>query len=284
MQPIKHTFSFVTRFSIVAALTLMAGLGVSVFVAQQNQDQRSRASSKTFIGRTLGLTLSLQEVGSGGKSMDLHNNKGKSPVLTKQTVIIDIYDSQGQLVTSQQAVVTYNTASGKYKGRVVLHDPLMGVYTLKIKTNNHMYAIVSGVHITPDDTTDPEVIEGEPDQASDPTQPISEQQSEEQPAVDAGQPVEEQPVDAGQPVDEQPVDAGQPVEEQPIQIPEVTLMIGDINGDKAVDVADLNILMGCYSDLLPAVDCTPENKLRSDLNEDGDVNQIDYNVLLREMQ
>ncbi len=67
------------------------------------------------------------------------------------------------------------------------------------------------------------------------------------------------------------------------QLPKTTLITGDINGDNTVNILDFNILLGCYSDLLPAVNCNSVNKTAADLNDDGNVNQLDYNLYLREL-
>jgi len=66
-------------------------------------------------------------------------------------------------------------------------------------------------------------------------------------------------------------------------VPAVTLVAGDITGDNTVDIRDYNLLIGCYGDLLPPVDCTDANKVIADLNDDGPVNQVDYNFFLREI-
>jgi dockerin type I repeat protein len=66
-------------------------------------------------------------------------------------------------------------------------------------------------------------------------------------------------------------------------LPYIALVAGDINGDNQINILDYNILMGCYSDLLPAISCTSANQLLADLNDDGGVNQFDYNLFLREL-
>jgi Dockerin type I domain len=66
-------------------------------------------------------------------------------------------------------------------------------------------------------------------------------------------------------------------------MPGVTLVAGDINNDNAVNILDYNLLIGCYSDLLPAISCTDANTVLADLNDDGHVNQTDYNFFLREI-
>lgn len=73
----------------------------------------------------------------------------------------------------------------------------------------------------------------------------------------------------------------QPVEQS--SLPSVApVNQGAMSGsDNQLSILDYNILIGCYSDLSPAVSCTPENKIKSDLNKDGHVNQFDYNLFIR---
>jgi hypothetical protein len=66
-------------------------------------------------------------------------------------------------------------------------------------------------------------------------------------------------------------------------MPAATLIAGDVNSDNAINILDYNLLVGCYSDLLPPVSCTETTKVLSDLNDDGFVNQFDYNMFLREI-
>jgi len=61
--------------------------------------------------------------------------------------------------------------------------------------------------------------------------------------------------------------------------------VGDVNQDNAVNTTDYNLMMQCYSDLLPPQGpCSTQLKRASDLNDDGAVNQIDYNLYLRVVQ
>lgn len=66
-------------------------------------------------------------------------------------------------------------------------------------------------------------------------------------------------------------------------IPAVHLVAGDANNDNRLDIRDYNTLLDCYSDLSPALACNPEKKTATDGNDDGDVNQFDYNLFLREI-
>lgn len=60
------------------------------------------------------------------------------------------------------------------------------------------------------------------------------------------------------------------------------ITIGDVNQDNSVTNADYNLMMQCYSDLLPPPGpCDSSLKRASDLNDDSLVNQLDYNLYLR---
>ncbi|HVF69469.1 MAG TPA: hypothetical protein VNA13_02790 [Xanthomonadales bacterium] len=66
-------------------------------------------------------------------------------------------------------------------------------------------------------------------------------------------------------------------------LPSTTLVSGDIDSNNQINILDYNILIGCYSDFLPPVSCATGNKELSDLHDDGNVNQFDYNLFLREL-
>lgn len=68
------------------------------------------------------------------------------------------------------------------------------------------------------------------------------------------------------------------------QLPNATFVAGDIVNDNALNILDYNSLIDCYSDLAPATACGDEKKkTAADINDDGPVNQFDYNLLLREI-
>lgn len=67
-------------------------------------------------------------------------------------------------------------------------------------------------------------------------------------------------------------------------LPNVALVTGDTNNDNSISILDYNIIVDCYSDLLPAKNCSDANKkLSADLSDDGNVNANDYNLFLREL-
>jgi len=68
-----------------------------------------------------------------------------------------------------------------------------------------------------------------------------------------------------------------------MNMPTVSLIAGETTGDNVISILDYNMLLGCYSDLLPPTFCDANKQVLTDLNDDGNVNQIDYNLFLREI-
>ncbi len=67
-------------------------------------------------------------------------------------------------------------------------------------------------------------------------------------------------------------------------VPIATLINGDVNDDNHLDSLDYNMVLDCFSDLLPAKNCsTAGKKQATDMNDDGNVNQVDYNLFVREL-
>ncbi len=73
------------------------------------------------------------------------------------------------------------------------------------------------------------------------------------------------------------------VAKQTNTLPTIQMVAGDATIDNRLDIRDYNMLLDCYSDLSPAVACNPAKKLATDANDDGNVNQFDYNLFLREI-
>jgi glucose/arabinose dehydrogenase len=63
-----------------------------------------------------------------------------------------------------------------------------------------------------------------------------------------------------------------------------SLVTGDTNNDNSLSVIDYNLIIDCYSDLTPAMNCNDTTKKSmTDITDDGKVNQYDYNLFLREL-
>lgn len=76
---------------------------------------------------------------------------------------------------------------------------------------------------------------------------------------------------------------------QPIQLPGVSLVAGDIDSNNALNISDYNILLSCVtSPFIANIDdhalCNSNANyiVLSDLEDNGVVNEFDYNLFLRE--
>lgn len=67
-----------------------------------------------------------------------------------------------------------------------------------------------------------------------------------------------------------------------IPLPDLYLFAGDADDDDKLTILDYNFIRDCYSDTLPSIACDAAKKSQADINNDGAVNQIDYNLFLRE--
>jgi hypothetical protein len=64
----------------------------------------------------------------------------------------------------------------------------------------------------------------------------------------------------------------------------VSLVTGDANNDNQINALDYNILIDCFSSLTPPKNCADAAKKQStDLTDDGNVNEADYTLFLREL-
>jgi len=62
-----------------------------------------------------------------------------------------------------------------------------------------------------------------------------------------------------------------------VNIPPTQIITGDLNGDGKVDILDYNILINCFGNRL----CS--QKILADLNDDGLVDEVDVNIFLRDL-
>ncbi len=68
-----------------------------------------------------------------------------------------------------------------------------------------------------------------------------------------------------------------------VTFPTITLVAGDVFVDNKLNILDYNYIIDCFSELSTPRNCTPVKKTQTDLTDDGNVNQFDYNLFLREM-
>ncbi len=65
-------------------------------------------------------------------------------------------------------------------------------------------------------------------------------------------------------------------------LPEVHLIAGDANGDNKLSILDFNFIDDCFGNTANAT-CTEDKRKRTDFDDNGVVNFIDSNILLREL-
>ena len=168
------------------------------------------------------VTLLLHGLGNGGDSVIPGSAGNFTLVHPQRTVVMDIYDSQNQLVVSKTGTVTFNATAGNFTGTVDVGTSFAsGSYTIKIKSNQYLRGLVPGIQTITAGTTN--------------------------------------------------------------SLPALTLITGDINNDNQINIVDYNIVIGCYSDLLPPVSCPAGDDVAADVTDDGHVNQFDYNLFIREL-
>jgi len=68
-----------------------------------------------------------------------------------------------------------------------------------------------------------------------------------------------------------------------LTLPTVSLLVGDITQDNHIDVFDYNMLMSCFENTEANAFCGDPDKQPADLNDDGRVNQADFQLLINEI-
>lgn len=71
-----------------------------------------------------------------------------------------------------------------------------------------------------------------------------------------------------------------------LSLPPISLVTGDINNDKQLDILDYNALISCFGSKQTSASCKyapTSQSTGADINDDGEINAIDYNTFLREL-
>lgn len=176
------------------------------------------------------IKVGLDAIGSTGDNQNPNVSTGsnKNPITPTRNLIIEVYDSNNQLVVSKPGTMTYDSASGKFLSIFDIgNTPFNGNYTIKAKSNGYLKKLFPGIISL--SSTSSGVTN--------------------------------------------------------VDLPLVNLVAGDINTDNSLTISDYAILASCsiYStDNQSFCNTSSVSKTLSDLNDDGAVDQIDYNLFLRE--
>lgn len=73
---------------------------------------------------------------------------------------------------------------------------------------------------------------------------------------------------------------------QTITLPEISVVSGDVNNDNQLDISDYNDIISCFGSKQTSSSCSYPITVKSpgaDINDDGVVDGVDYNIFLREL-
>lgn len=106
-------------------------------------------------GTTLSMNLLLHGIGRGGDSANPGSAGNTSPKRVQRNVVVEVLNNQNQLVLTKSGVVMFNASGGNFLGTVDLGSALpTGVYTVKVKTDQFLKALVPGIqNLTQGQTT-----------------------------------------------------------------------------------------------------------------------------------
>lgn len=87
---------------------------------------------------TLNLNVFLHGIGASGDNRNPASNmSNKNPLHPSRKSFVELFNNTNQLVASQEAVITYASASGSFLGTARFSIP-GGIYTIKVKTEQHL--------------------------------------------------------------------------------------------------------------------------------------------------
>lgn len=91
------------------------------------------------------LKVYLHGIGNGGDNVNPTSQGNMTPVHTQRTASVQVFNAANQLVSDNQAQLTYDAGNGVFKGPVSLAGIQTGAYTIKIKTNQYLRGLIPGI-------------------------------------------------------------------------------------------------------------------------------------------
>lgn len=103
----------------------------------------------------LQLTLLLHGIGKGGDNSNPQSVGNTLIGHPQRTVTLEVFNARGELLISQQGIVTYQTLSGNFTGYVDIGPNFpSGPYTVKVRTSGYLRKQLGGItQITTNTTT-----------------------------------------------------------------------------------------------------------------------------------
>lgn len=185
----------------------------------------SPSVSPTPAPLTLKFTVFLHGLGNSGDNPNptAHSLSNKNPLRKSRPLVVELINTQQQLVATTGGTINYQTTGGNFVGTAGLDSTFpSGQYIIKVRSDGYLKKYVPGI--------------------------VSLTQGNVH------------------------------------SISGLTLVTGDTNSDNALNILDYNRIRDCYSDNAPAISCEDiDKRTETDVTDDGDVNQYDYNLFLREI-
>lgn len=96
----------------------------------------------------------LHGIGSSGDNSNPTDSRlsNKAPQHLQRNASVYIYNAQNQLISTSSGIINYASESGNFLGKIDVNSIIpQGVYTVKIKSSNHLMRLVAGIQaINPD--------------------------------------------------------------------------------------------------------------------------------------
>lgn len=243
-KTIKWSGNSISQLSSTTSVTNANGIAsVGISVPSSTSQNLNETINATFAGEvtnsqsscqisteytpqdtTLSLNVLLHGIGAGGDNANPVNSSlsNKTPLHATHDATIIVTDTNNVKVKEIDSTITYDPATGSYKGSFTLGTTFpAGKYLLKVAVDHYLHRIIPGV-IT-----------------------LSANKNN--------------------------------------VLPTISLIAGDTDSNNKLDILDYNMIIDCYSDYLAPVACDASKKAATDLNDDGNVNQIDNNLFDREL-
>lgn len=116
----------------------------------------SAMPSPTPAGTGISINVLLHGIGNSGDNANPTANSlsNKTPLHPQRSTTVSLYDINNTFVATASGTVQYSSASGSFVGMVYTQSPITaGKYSTKIRTDNHLTRLVSGIqNLTADQT------------------------------------------------------------------------------------------------------------------------------------
>jgi hypothetical protein len=93
----------------------------------------------------LQLSILLHGIGKGGDNVNPQGSGNMNPLHTQQSVNIDFFNTNNQLVVSKSGTVTFNAVEGNFTGNILLENIPSGVYTARIAISHYLRKTIPGI-------------------------------------------------------------------------------------------------------------------------------------------